>query len=195
MINSNKHTIWERWTRCTMGFHPSPYQCIQGVLYIRGDPLDPGNIFRFNTVLLSLPGSSNYNPSKPWVMKWRTFENLQACNMFIYVDDCQSSGPMADECWLTSCRIGSLLNHLGNQDAPRKRHFHPVRRHGVESATRHLTNPCFLSLNLKTKMGRWFQWSRPSNVTSVTLSICLAASLCQASLLMWECWNVSGGLT
>ena len=40
--------LWERWTRCAMGFTTSPYQAVQGVLFadevIRGDRLDPTNI-------------------------------------------------------------------------------------------------------------------------------------------------------
>jgi hypothetical protein len=71
--SKERQTIWERWTRCGMGFRLSPYQAIQGTLHaeeqIRGDPLYPANPFHFDVVVLNLPASENYNPTKPWVFK------------------------------------------------------------------------------------------------------------------------------
>jgi hypothetical protein len=52
-----------------MGFKPSPYQAVQGILFaeevIRGDPGDPRNIFRWDLIALNLPGAPGYDPSKP----------------------------------------------------------------------------------------------------------------------------------
>lgn len=64
-----KHIIWERWTRCAMGFKPSPYQACQGTLHaeelMHGDPLDRNNPFHFDTVILNLPGNADFCPWKP----------------------------------------------------------------------------------------------------------------------------------
>lgn len=127
VMASGKHTVWEGWTRCAMGFWPSPYQSIQVVLHakelIRRDPLNPSNIFRCDAVILNLPGDPNYSPDKPWVFKWRTLESNLACDLFLYGDDCHITGSSADECWLAWRFVGSMFNFLGIQDAPRKRRF------------------------------------------------------------------------
>jgi hypothetical protein len=45
----DQRVIWERWTRCGMGFRDSPYEAVQAMLFadevIRGNPDDPTNIF------------------------------------------------------------------------------------------------------------------------------------------------------
>jgi hypothetical protein len=67
LVDSTKHVLWLHWQRCGMGFVPSPYNAIQGTLFaeevIKGDHLDPNNIFRWNSVKLNLPGDPYYNPS------------------------------------------------------------------------------------------------------------------------------------
>ncbi len=117
--------LWEHWSRCGMGFKPSPYYAIQGILfadeYIRGDPSDQSNVFRWDEVSLNLPGSQEYDPSKPWVSKRRSSDGKIAADFVIYVDDVRSAGNSWEEARLASRRIGSLLNWLGVQDAARKR--------------------------------------------------------------------------
>jgi len=48
VVDRKLKVLWERWTRCAMGFKPSPYQAVQGMLIadeeIRGDHLNPVNI-------------------------------------------------------------------------------------------------------------------------------------------------------
>jgi hypothetical protein len=48
------NVLWEHWTRCGMGFKPSPYYSIQGIIFaeehIRGDPRSTTNVFRWDTV-------------------------------------------------------------------------------------------------------------------------------------------------
>ena len=41
--------------------------------------------------------------------------------MVIFVDDLRVSGPMKNEAWQASQPAAGLLNHIGSQDAPRKR--------------------------------------------------------------------------
>jgi hypothetical protein len=67
--------LWETWQRAAMGLQSSPFQCVQAMgvasKVIRGDPGDPENVFRWDSVVLNLPGSQDYDPSKPWVAKYR----------------------------------------------------------------------------------------------------------------------------
>jgi hypothetical protein len=120
-----KRFIWERWTRCGMGFRSSPYNAIQAIMVaeekIRGDPKDSTNILHWDTVSLNLPGSHNYMPWLPWVFKMRSSDGQIACDFAIYVDDVRTAGNDWREAKLCSRRVASSLNWLGIQDAPRKR--------------------------------------------------------------------------
>jgi hypothetical protein len=125
VTSKQKRTIWERWTRCGMGFRPSPYQAVQGTLHaeeqIRGDPLDPANPFHFDAVVLNLPGKEDYNPTKPWVFKFCSTASRIAGDIFIYVDDVRTTGASERDTWLCARKAASTLNYLGLQDAARKR--------------------------------------------------------------------------
>ena len=125
LSSGTRQVLWERWGRCAMGFKTSPYQAVQGILFaeeiIRGDPFDPTNIFRWDLIVLNLPGSPAYDPSKAWVFKWRVRDGLLACDLIIYVDDVRTMGNSFVECKAASRRAASFLNSLGIQDAPRKR--------------------------------------------------------------------------
>jgi len=44
-----------------------------------------------------------------------------ACDVFIYVDDLRITGMSRQEAWIACRRVTSILNHLGIQDAARKR--------------------------------------------------------------------------
>jgi hypothetical protein len=115
--------IWETWQRAAMGLRSSPYQAVQamGVAeeVIGGDQGNPANVFRWDR--LNLPGSDEYDPSKPCVSKMRLEDERIAADLFIFVDDLRPTGPSRKECWLAARHAGSKLNFLGIQDAPRKR--------------------------------------------------------------------------
>jgi hypothetical protein len=115
---------WERWTRCAMGLKPSPYQTTQAMLFaedvIRGDPEAEGNVFRWDSVRLNLPGSETYDPSLPWVYKVRK-DGSPAADFFFYVDDNRTTGNSEEEAWLAARRVASVCSYLGIQDAARKR--------------------------------------------------------------------------
>jgi hypothetical protein len=117
--------LWETWQRAAMGLRSSPFQCVQamGVAeeVIRGDPADPTNVFRWDSVELNLPGSDDYDPSRPWVAKYRMEDGRLAADLFIFVDDLRPTGPSHEDAWLAARRAASTLNYLGIQDAPRKR--------------------------------------------------------------------------
>jgi len=121
----SRKAVWLRWTRCGMGFKMSPYNAGQAMLHveevIRGDPLDPSNPFGFDTVILNLPGMSTYNPSQPWVYKYRVGPAQLANDFFVYVDDVRATGSTEEDCWRGTRAIASRCSYLGLQDAPCKR--------------------------------------------------------------------------
>jgi hypothetical protein len=127
--SETKRLIWEHWVRCGMGFVSSPYNAVQGTLMaeekFRGDHLDPKNIFRWDKIVLNLPGCDSYNPCDPWVFKIRFNSEGQeptiANDLVIYVDDVRTMACSYEECRLASRAVASMANHLGLQDAARKR--------------------------------------------------------------------------
>lgn len=120
----NLNTVWECWHRALMGCKSSPYQAVQGMTVaeevIRGQPQDSNNVFRWDEVRLNLPGDPNYDSSKPGVSKIRKDGRI-AADLVGYVDDLRTSGCDRKEAWRAAKRTASMLNHLGLQDAPRKR--------------------------------------------------------------------------
>jgi len=127
-----RKVVWERWERLLMGFRPSPYTTIRQLLWgeemVRGDQLDPKNIFRWNRIRLNLPGSPDFDPILPWVSKvfgdrikdGKLIERI-ACNFATFVDDMRAAGYSLEATWQAMRTIASRLNYLGIQDAPRKR--------------------------------------------------------------------------
>jgi hypothetical protein len=57
-----------------MGFWPSPYYAVRFYYWaeeiIRGDRRAPGNVLQWDQVVLNLPGSKEFDPSRPRVAKW-----------------------------------------------------------------------------------------------------------------------------
>lgn len=117
--------LWLRWARCVIGLTSLPFQCIQGILWakevIRGNRRDPDNIFRWDVVHLNLPFTPGYNPSKSWITKIRLSNGLVACDSIIFVDDIRTTGNSKWESWLAAHVVGSKMQYLGMQEAPRKR--------------------------------------------------------------------------
>lgn len=86
---------WERWCRNWMGLRDSPYRSIQHMIRLKfvayGNKEDPDNPFQWDRVVYNLPGSTDYDSSKPWVMKLRRDGHL-ASEVYIYVDDGRATG-------------------------------------------------------------------------------------------------------
>ena len=122
--NPDNSPVWECWHRALMGVKSSPYQAVQGMTVaeevIRGDPTCQKNVFRWDSVRMNCPGAQDYDPSKPWVSKIRK-DNIIAADLVGYVDDLRPSGSGRAEAWAAARRTASILNHLGIQDASRKR--------------------------------------------------------------------------
>jgi hypothetical protein len=116
--------VWEAWCRAAMGLKSSPYQAVQGMAYaeefIRGDRRDCANVFRWDIIILNLPGSEEYDPSLPWVYKCRSSDGKVAVDVFGFVDDFRQTGNTSKEAWLAARQVASRSNFLGIQDAPRK---------------------------------------------------------------------------
>lgn len=115
---------WERWERNFMGLRDSPYRSLQLMIKAKfiayGDRSDPENPFKWEVVVLNLPGSEDYDPTLPWVMKVRDDGHL-ACEVYIYVDDGKFTGWSKVECWRAVQQFSRVLTSLGIQDAYRKR--------------------------------------------------------------------------
>ena len=100
--SGRKQVLWEKWVRCAMGLKSSPYQAVQAMLVVKevilGDPRDAENVFRWDKVRMNLPGSTDYDPTLPWVSKIRLEDGKIAADLFIYVDDVRVTGNTAREC-------------------------------------------------------------------------------------------------
>ena len=107
-----------------MGLRLSPYQCTQGGKWMpevaMGDPQDPQNVFCWDRVKLNLPGSVEYEPSEPWVLLQQKDGSLAAF-VVLFVDALRVIAGSKEECWKGVCQVASIFNHLGVQNAPRKR--------------------------------------------------------------------------
>jgi hypothetical protein len=117
--------VWETWQRAAMGLKSSPYQCTQamGVAeeVIWGDRLDLMNVFCWNRLRMNLPGEPKYDSRVPWVSKVRNDDGRIAAYLFTFVDDLRPTGSSKEQAWRAGRRAGSILGHLGIQDASRKR--------------------------------------------------------------------------
>jgi hypothetical protein len=130
-VLENRGRLFLRWERCLMGLRSSPFNACKAMGWaddiIRGEHLDPLNIFRWDRFILNLPGMKSYDPSLPKGYKWNDDTQSIAGNFEHYVDDIRSSHSTEEGCVLASRRIAATCNYLGIQDAARKRHF-PSRK-------------------------------------------------------------------
>ena len=130
--------LWERWERMLMGFKPSPYCTTRDMKRmeekLKGRKEDKENVFRWSEVIMNLPGSINYDPSKPWVYRVREDGVTFAADLFTYIDDLRPTAPTEAECWKAGHQIGCQLTWHGIQDAARKRRK-PSRTPGAWAGT------------------------------------------------------------
>jgi hypothetical protein len=135
---------WEQWTRCVMGLKTSPYGCTRmemlGDEIAKGCYQSPDNPFHFDKVRLNLPGSTDYDPSHPWVSKIVSSCGRIAGDVKTYVDDKRPSGYSHSHCLRVTRRAASMLGYLGEQDATRKRVPHSQRAGAWAGAVCHTDN-------------------------------------------------------
>ena len=108
---------------------PSPYNSVQCVLiskhFIMGNPKDESNPFSWDRIELNVPGSQNYDYSKPWIMKVRKDGEL-ASGVAQYIDNIRVMAYTKDFAWKSSSRMAKGLSYLGLQDAARKQSWELV---------------------------------------------------------------------
>ena len=114
-----------RWDRIWMGFKPSPFNAARYLAiaskYAVGDPLDPKNAFFWDKLILNLPFSDTFNPGMPWLYKLDSRVNRIASDAVTFMDDSRITGHSIEACWQAGRQLASKLQHLGIQDAARKK--------------------------------------------------------------------------
>ena len=124
MIRKGKR-LAATWTRLWFGMKQSPelaaafYYIAEE--FIRGKQDAINNPLRWDSIILNLIGNHQYNPSFPNVYKWDNIAKRIAGDIIAYVDDLRAIGFSMEQAWLIARRVGSYLQHLGIQDAARKR--------------------------------------------------------------------------
>jgi len=114
---------WEMWVRCMMGMVSSPFICIKDALLAdevaKGGHQEVSNLFHWDSVIMNLPGSERYDPTKPWVYRVRCDREM-ASDVVTYVDDMRPVGHSRDACWKAGHVLACLYCWLGIQVSSRK---------------------------------------------------------------------------
>lgn len=112
----------------------SPYSSVQfcslAEEFCRGNNKDATNPLRWDVIVLNLPGSKSYDPSKPRVYKWDRIAGSLAGELVIFVDDVRATGKTVELAWRIARQVCSRVQFLGVQDAMRKRKT-PTRTPGA----------------------------------------------------------------
>jgi len=123
--NKAEQATHVRWERCWMGFRPCPYYAVRFYYWteelVRGDRKARDNPLRWDRIRMNLLGSFKFDPTLPRVMKWCDQVNNLAGDLLAFIDDLRCSGMSEEHAWQVARRVASVLQHLGVQDAPRKR--------------------------------------------------------------------------
>ena len=113
-----------RWSRLVFGWQSSPYLALRmfarALEVAKGDTRDTTNIFGWSRVRLNLPGMCDYDPGRPRVMK-ETEDGDLACDCVTFYDDGRVFGSTKNKAEQALRQITARIQHLGNQDAARKR--------------------------------------------------------------------------
>ena len=124
-VSGSRNKIHLRWERLFMGMKPSPYNAVRYFYWAeelaRGNPEDSTNPFHYSEVTLNLPGMESYDPTSPHVFKWNSSVERIAGEVVTFIDDMRACGFSKENTWQIIRRLTSVLQHLGIQDAPRKR--------------------------------------------------------------------------
>jgi hypothetical protein len=124
-IKDSDQTVWECWQRMAMGLRSSPWVTTRLVAwmveFVIGDKACPQNPFRWDRIVLNLPGDPDYNPSMPRVYKWNDLHKAIASGLYCFMDDFRLAGPTEDLTKRCTHRLESRMSYLGIQDATRKR--------------------------------------------------------------------------
>ena len=92
-------SVKAQWERIVMGFTPSPYFVTKAIVVVdmmtKGSHSDSSNVYRWVAVGLHLPRIDNYDPTLPWIFKYREDGSI-AADIYIYIDD---GRPLDDTDW------------------------------------------------------------------------------------------------
>jgi hypothetical protein len=119
-----KGSLLKCWNRCFMGLRPSPYNAIR-YRYLADEFAQEhhrasANAMQWDQIILNLPGSGDYDPTLPWLMKCDDLVNRIAGNAVTFVDDVQGSGHSLENAWQVRRQYISRFQYLVIQDAPEK---------------------------------------------------------------------------
>jgi hypothetical protein len=79
---------------------------------------------RYHQVKLNFPGDREFDPTLPYVMKWNVIADAIAGDVKTCVDDLREMGFSFENSWQVARQLGSRFQHLGIQEAARKRQPH-----------------------------------------------------------------------
>ena len=117
-----------------MGFRSSPYMAVRFYYLaeevIIGNTKDWNNAMGWQTVVLNLPGSTNFDPRKPWVFRWNKRWVCIAGGIVTFVDNVRGSGFSLEHAWLVGMQLAKRIQYLGSQNAAQKVHP-PVKKPGA----------------------------------------------------------------
>ena len=106
-----------------MGFKVSPYNSVRMYLVakevILGDRPDPHNAFQWESLMLNLPGTSGYDPTRAWLTK-RQADNSMASDLVCFVDDERIIGEGQERVEEAGHAVSTRESYLGLQDALQK---------------------------------------------------------------------------
>ena len=107
-----------------MGLRDSPYHSLQWQARLKievySDRRLKANPLLWDRVVLNLLGSKGYQADLLWVVKVR-WDGELAAKVFVYVDDCQPTGPTKFLTWQAGREYGAGCTRRGVKDASRKR--------------------------------------------------------------------------
>jgi hypothetical protein len=171
-LTTNSRLIWERWERMLMGFKPSPYLTTRELHrvheFLCGNRHCSTNVFRWDKVIMNLPGSAGYTPDMPRVYRVRKDGTL-AADLFKYMDDLRCTAPTAHDAWMGAKQICGRLSWLGLQDAPRKRSNASITPRAWAGSIIHTDNEVVTVLVSEVKWGKtkaWLKWMKEEVVSS-----------------------------
>ena len=106
------------------GLGPSPYLCTRAYYWgeeiLRSDRRLIDKSFKWNRVVMNLPGTTQYNHIIPWVYKWDALGRRIVTNYLTFIDDTRVFGGYKHSCVREMYRIATLMNFLGGQITARK---------------------------------------------------------------------------
>jgi hypothetical protein len=163
---------WLRWTRNWMGARPSPYSSVRFYYlaeeFCKGNRTDLNNPLRWDKIILNLPGSVDYDPTKPRLYKWDSVHQRIAGDLSTFVDDLRITGQTVEHAWHIARVVASRLQYLGIQEASRKRRP-PTRSPGAWAGSIFKTDENQVTKTVATE--KWLKGQRLVNDLWTKLNI------------------------